>query len=354
MTTRAYRNALRALLTPAERRIFARLDTPQKVQAFLEDLPPNFELEGETNMSPRRVLKARTAHCAEARVFAAAVFAYHGQPAWLMDMRALPSDQDHVVTLFKQRGLWGAISKTNHAVLRWRDPIYRSPRELAMSYAHEYCLDGGKKSLLAFSRPFNLTRYKPRRWVTADGRPRLADGGARQFAASAARAGAGAEGARRTPRSNCCRKMWSIVPPNPRQPKLKAAKTTPKEANVTSFILPPALTVAWGHCDPAGIIFNPRFFEMFDVSSWMLFEAALGVKAHDLARTYGIVGIALVDAKANFLKPVKFGDQIEMVSGCASSAAPASMSSTSSRPAANWRWMAPRQGFGPCATRTIR
>ncbi len=83
---------------------------------------------------------------------------------------------------------------------------------------------------------------------------------------------------------------------------------------MTSFILRRHVTVAWGDCDPAGIIFNPRFFEMFDVSSWMLFEAALGVKAHDLARTYGIVGIALVDAKANFLKPVKFGDQIEMVS----------------------------------------
>ena len=57
-----------------------------------------------------------------------------------MDMQALPADQDHIVTLFNQRGLWGAISKTNHAMLRWRDPIYRSARELAMTYAHEYCL----------------------------------------------------------------------------------------------------------------------------------------------------------------------------------------------------------------------
>ena len=168
MTTRAYRDALRALLTPAERRVFARLDTPQKIQVFLEKLPPNFELKGETYMSPRRALKARTVHCAEAAVLAAAVLAYHGKPAWLMDIRALPSDQDHIVTLFKQGGLWGAISKTNHAVLRWRDPIYRSPRELAMTYAHEYNLDFGKKSMLAYSRPFSLTRYAPRRWVIAD------------------------------------------------------------------------------------------------------------------------------------------------------------------------------------------
>lgn len=168
MTTRAYRNALRALLMPAERQMFARLDTPQKIQAFIEKLPPNFELNGETYMSPRRALKARTVHCAEGAVLAAAILAYHGQPAWLMDIHALPSDQDHIVTLFKQRGLWGAISKTNHAVLRWRDPIYRSPRELAMSYAHEYNLDFGKKSMLAYSKPFSLTRYAPKRWVIAE------------------------------------------------------------------------------------------------------------------------------------------------------------------------------------------
>jgi hypothetical protein len=167
MTTRAYRNALRALLTPAEHRAFARLDTPQKIQTFIEKLPPNFELKGETYMSPRRALKARTVHCAEAAILAVAALAYHGRPAWLMDIRALPSDQDHIVTLFKQGGLWGAISKTNHAVLRWRDPIYRSPRELAMSYAHEYNLDFGKKSMLAYSRPFSLSRIAPKRWVIA-------------------------------------------------------------------------------------------------------------------------------------------------------------------------------------------
>ena len=168
MTTPAARNALRALLTPAEKRLFARLDSPQKIQTYIEKkLPPNFELKGETCMSPRRMLQAGVGHCAEAALFAAAILIYHGQDAWLMDIRALPSDQDHIVTLFKQRGLWGAISKTNHAVLRWRDPIYRSPRELLMSYAHEYCLNGGKKSMLAYSKPFSLARISPKRWVIA-------------------------------------------------------------------------------------------------------------------------------------------------------------------------------------------
>ena len=102
------------------------------------------------------------------RILAAAILAYHGKPAWLMDLRALPSDQDHIVTLFKEQGLWGAISKTNHAVLRWRDPIYRSPRELAMSYAHEYNLDFGKKSMLSYSKPFSIARYAPKRWVTSE------------------------------------------------------------------------------------------------------------------------------------------------------------------------------------------
>jgi hypothetical protein len=168
MTTSTYRAALRQLLTPAERRVFARLNAPHKVQAFIDALPANFELDGETIMSPRRTLKSRRAHCAEGALLAAAVLSFHGIRCWLMDIRSLPSDADHVVTLFRVRGLWGAISKTNHAILRWRDPIYRSPRELAMSYAHEYALPGGKKSMLEFSRPFSLLRFAPKRWVTAD------------------------------------------------------------------------------------------------------------------------------------------------------------------------------------------
>lgn len=167
MTRPAYRKALHALLTPAEHRVFARLDTPQKIQTFLDRLPINFSLNGDTAMSPRRTLQARMAQCAEGAFLAAAALAYHGREMWLMDIQALPSDHDHVVTLFKERGLWGAISKTNHAILRWRDPIYRSVRELAMSYAHEYCLPGGKKSMLAYSRPFSLGRYAPARWVIA-------------------------------------------------------------------------------------------------------------------------------------------------------------------------------------------
>ncbi len=83
---------------------------------------------------------------------------------------------------------------------------------------------------------------------------------------------------------------------------------------MASFTFRRQFTIEWGHCDPAGIVFNPRFFEFFDTSSWLLFKSALGVKAQDFLRVYGIIGIALVDARANFFKPAKFGDTIEIAS----------------------------------------
>ena len=83
---------------------------------------------------------------------------------------------------------------------------------------------------------------------------------------------------------------------------------------MAAFVYRRELTIGWGHCDPAGIVFNPRFFEMFDTNAWLLFEAVLGIKPQDLAQTYGIIGIALVDARANFVKPARFGDTVEIAS----------------------------------------
>lgn len=162
-----YGQHIKALLSPAERRVFSKLNSPQKIQDFLDHSPVNFELKGETICSPRRILKEKRMHCAEGALFAAAALAYHGYPPLLMDFQTMPVDEDHVLAVFKQNGLWGAISKTNHSVLRWRDPIYKSPRELAMSYAHEYYLWSGKKSLRAYSEPFDLRKFKPE-WVVAE------------------------------------------------------------------------------------------------------------------------------------------------------------------------------------------
>ena len=163
-----YADRLKSVLAPKERRLFDKLSTPQKIQDYLDTLPINFERKSETYMSPSRVVRAKTAHCFEGALFAAAVLAYHGQKPLLLDFRTIPSDEDHVVALFKQYSYWGAISKTNHAILRYREPVYESVRELAMSYFHEYLMWDGRKSLRAYSKPFDLSKYAPERWITAD------------------------------------------------------------------------------------------------------------------------------------------------------------------------------------------
>ncbi len=163
-----YTELKKSILTPFERRVFEKLSTPQKIQTYLDTLPINFEPKDETYMSPRRVIRAKTAHCFEGALFAAACLAYHGQKPLLLDFRTIPADEDHVVALFKQNGYWGAISKTNHAILRYREPVYESVRELAMSYFHEYLMWDGRKSLRAYSKPFDLSKFASEKWVIAD------------------------------------------------------------------------------------------------------------------------------------------------------------------------------------------
>lgn len=151
-------------LTKAEIKVFEKLDTPQKIQNFLESMPANFEKEGDTLMSPRKTLQENKAQCIEGAIFAAAVLWYHGHRPIILDLVTNHHDDSHVVALFKQDGLWGAISKTNHIVLRYRDAVYKSPRELAMSYFHEYFLDNGKKTLRSYA-VYDLRKIK-QRWVT--------------------------------------------------------------------------------------------------------------------------------------------------------------------------------------------
>lgn len=145
------------------------LETPRKVQDFLNALPMNFEEEGETCMSPRRVLRERRAHCMEGAMLAAAALRFQGRPPLVLDLTAVDHDDDHVVALFRERGYWGAISKTNHAVLRYREPVYRTVRELVMSYFHEYFLNDGRKTLRSYSGAINLSRFDARGWMTAEG-----------------------------------------------------------------------------------------------------------------------------------------------------------------------------------------
>lgn len=152
-------------LTRAEFAVLRRLNTPRKIQAFLYDLRQNFELRGETCHGVREVLRTRRAHCIEGAMLAAAALWVHGEPPLLLDMRAV-QDFDHVVALFRRHGRWGAISKTNGATLRWRDPVYRSLRELAMSYLHEYTNRREQKTLREYSRPLDLRTLSASVWVT--------------------------------------------------------------------------------------------------------------------------------------------------------------------------------------------
>lgn len=153
-------------LSQKEIALFKKLRSPDKIQDFLDSLPANLEKSGETSYSPRLVLTHHRAHCFEGALFAAAVLWYHGKRPLLLDLKTGRNDFDHVVALFKQNGYWGAISKTRHAVLRFRDPIYKTVRELALSYAHEYFLDNGKKTLMSYSKPFSLKCFDTT-WVTS-------------------------------------------------------------------------------------------------------------------------------------------------------------------------------------------
>ncbi len=148
-----------------ERKVLGALSSPKKIQDYLDRLPINFELDGDTCYSPREVIKRQTAHCMEGALLAAVALWYHGQPPLLLDLVTTKNDDDHVVTLFKVKGKWGSLSKTNHGVLRYRDPIYSSVRELVMSYFHEYFLDSGKKTLRTYSAPFDLRKIKDRSWL---------------------------------------------------------------------------------------------------------------------------------------------------------------------------------------------
>ena len=154
-------------LTKAEFAVLRRLDSPQKIQQFLFGLRQNFEPGGDTCHSVRKVLRTRRAHCIEGAMLAAAALWVHGEPPLLLDMRAV-RDFDHVVALFRRRGRWGAISKTNGIGLRWRDPVYRTVRELAMSYFHEYCNRRDHKTLREFSLPFDLRRADPKLWSSGE------------------------------------------------------------------------------------------------------------------------------------------------------------------------------------------
>jgi len=142
------------------------LSTPEKIQKFLDDLPYNKEKGGETCRSPRLVIENNTAHCFEGALFAAAALRANGRPPLILDLESV-RDDDHVIAVYRSEGCWGSIAKSNYAGLQSRSPVYRTLRELAMSYFEHYYNLKGEKTLRGYSRPVNLARFDSIEWMTS-------------------------------------------------------------------------------------------------------------------------------------------------------------------------------------------
>lgn len=150
--------------SPAELRKLRSLRDPHGIQRFLDQMPYHL---ADTAWSPRRVLQENTSHCFEGAMLAAAALRANGYPPLVFDLEA-EHDTDHVVAIYRVNGHWGAIAKSNYTGCRYREPIYRSLRELALSYFDVYFNLRRERSLRRFSGPVNLARFDSLEWMTTD------------------------------------------------------------------------------------------------------------------------------------------------------------------------------------------
>ncbi len=150
--------------TAAESAFIRQFGKPSDIQRFLDSVPYNPEAECR---SPRKVIAEQKAHCFEGALFAAAMLREIGHKPLILDMMA-ENDDDHVIAVFRVGKRWGAIAKSNTTALRYREPVYRSVRELVMSYFDFYFNTFGDKSLRSWSRPVDLTRFDSRAWAFTD------------------------------------------------------------------------------------------------------------------------------------------------------------------------------------------
>jgi len=150
--------------TKDEIKFLKTLNSPDKIQGFLDSIDYNPDYECR---SPRWVIRKRSAHCFEGALFAAAAMQFNGFKPLIVDMKAF-NDDDHVVAVFQNNGHWGSIAKSNFTSLRFREPVYRSIRELIMSYFDFFFNTAGDKSLRSYSLPLDLTKYNSRNWPITD------------------------------------------------------------------------------------------------------------------------------------------------------------------------------------------
>jgi len=153
------------MLNSEERAIVNGLTSPAGVQAFLDSIPYSTD---EFYRCPLRVLRDRTAHCFDGAMFAAAALRRIGYPPLILDMLSNGRDDEHLLALFKDRGCWGAVAKSNFVGLRFREPVYRTIRELVMSYFEQYYNLEREKTLRGYTGPLNLKRFDRLNWMTAD------------------------------------------------------------------------------------------------------------------------------------------------------------------------------------------
>jgi hypothetical protein len=153
-----------AAFTPTELRKLRSLKTPLGVQRALDEMPYHL---ANTAWSPRRVLAENSAHCYEGALFAAAALRANGYPPLLFDLEA-EHDTDHVIAIYRQNGHWGAVAKSNFTGCRGRDPVYRTLRELALSYFHLYFNLRRERTLRRFSVPFDLKHFDSQHWMTTE------------------------------------------------------------------------------------------------------------------------------------------------------------------------------------------
>ena len=150
--------------TPRELQKLRSLKDPYGIQRLLDDMPYHL---ADTAWSPRRVLTENTSHCLEGAIFAAAALRANGYPPLLVDLEA-DRDTDHVLAVYRRNGLWGAVAKSNYAGCRYREPVYRTIRELALSYFNIYFNLRRERTLRRYSRPVNLARFDRKNWMTTD------------------------------------------------------------------------------------------------------------------------------------------------------------------------------------------
>ena len=150
--------------TRAELAALRPLRTPGRIQSFVDSLA--YRAEDDPG-SPRRVLVERRANCYDGALFAAAALRRLGHRPFLVDLQAV-HDDDHVLAAFRERGHWGAVAKSNFAGLRFREPVFRSVRELALSYFEDYFNLKGEKTLRNYSVPFDLSRFDALEWTFRD------------------------------------------------------------------------------------------------------------------------------------------------------------------------------------------